>query len=367
MEDFDLSSIDFVNNRFKIYKELRDNHPCYWSEINQCWVISRYSDVISGLSDHKRFSAKYGITLETRKDIDSQPTMKLFGENDPPEHLVDRKILIDVINFIDKNTIKKEIYNYLNKNIIYKKNFLFGERIAYNYPYVVLFNLINVNNEQQEKIKLESEFLFNKSSIDDQMESIIKIAKALLDSPPNLKISKNLNNYNKMYYSSIILMSGAKTITGSLLNLIYDIYTYPDQYLELFKTNNLLESFVEESLRLSNTSQYIVRTITENLTLHDQTITKGDSVVFLTGSAQCDGSSDLNSFNIHRKINKNNLAFSYGSHRCPGNALARLELQLFLKYLIENNIFIKIKNVEYKIKADLSTSIIKEIKGVFAV
>jgi hypothetical protein len=365
MEDFNLNSIDFVNNRFKIYKELRDNHPCWWSEINQCWMISRYNDVTKGLSDYKTFSTKYGITLETRKPIDSNRSNILFGENDPPEHLKDKKILKNIINEANLNQLIIDIKKYLNNRIKIDRDIFIFKDIASDYPYEALFSLINIQKDQELLIKQQSELLFNKSTLEEQSDSIITIAKSLLYNPPSFKKEENFTDYERMYYASIILMSGAKTVSGSILNLVNDIYKNKDQYCQVLNNKKWIPNFVEESLRLNDTSQYIVRTALKDIFIHNKKICTGDSVVFITGAAQTDGPNDLSIFNIHRNFKNSNLAFGHGPHRCPGISLARFQLQEFLKYIINNNLFIDIKNIEYKDKADFSTSIIKEIDGVF--
>ena len=32
---------------FPLYKTLRDEYPCFWSEEAQMWVLSRYDDIVA--------------------------------------------------------------------------------------------------------------------------------------------------------------------------------------------------------------------------------------------------------------------------------------------------------------------------------
>ena len=36
---------------FPAYKTLRDEHPCFWSEEANMWVLSRHEDILTALND----------------------------------------------------------------------------------------------------------------------------------------------------------------------------------------------------------------------------------------------------------------------------------------------------------------------------
>jgi len=36
---------------FPFYKRLREEAPCFWSPEAEMWVLSRYADIMNGLSD----------------------------------------------------------------------------------------------------------------------------------------------------------------------------------------------------------------------------------------------------------------------------------------------------------------------------
>ena len=42
---------------FPYYRRLRDEHPCFWSEQAQMWVLSRYVDIVSALNDWQTYSS----------------------------------------------------------------------------------------------------------------------------------------------------------------------------------------------------------------------------------------------------------------------------------------------------------------------
>ena len=57
---------------FPYYRHLRDEHPCFWSEEAQMWILSRYSDIVSAGQDWQTYSSASGnlMTELTPRRID---------------------------------------------------------------------------------------------------------------------------------------------------------------------------------------------------------------------------------------------------------------------------------------------------------
>ena len=67
---------------FPYYRRLRDEHPCFWSEQAQMWVLSRYVDIVSALNDWQTYSSASG-NLMTELPGRAGATL---GSSDPPRH-----------------------------------------------------------------------------------------------------------------------------------------------------------------------------------------------------------------------------------------------------------------------------------------
>jgi cytochrome P450 len=94
----------------------------------------------------------------------------------------------------------------------------------------------------------------------------------------------------------------------------------------------LLPAAVEELLRYEAPIQWLARSVTRDVELHDMTIPEGARVLLMWGSANRDERRwpDADALDIMRPPSRN-LAFGDGIHHCLGAPLARLEGRLVLE------------------------------------
>lgn len=100
----------------------------------------------------------------------------------------------------------------------------------------------------------------------------------------------------------------------------------------------LIRPAVEELLRYDSPVQGLARTLTRPVTLHDTTMSEGDTVLLLFGSANRDDRAFPNPdvFDIDRKPD-HQVALGRGIHFCLGAALARMEARIALAALLHRH------------------------------
>ena len=54
----DLRSDEYSRDPFPIWRRLREDHPLFYDEPADRWVLSRYDDVVAVLSDPKTYSTR---------------------------------------------------------------------------------------------------------------------------------------------------------------------------------------------------------------------------------------------------------------------------------------------------------------------
>ena len=136
-------------------------------------------------------------------------------------------------------------------------------------------------------------------------------------------------------YFSILATAGHETTSGVTAGGVKALADHPDQFAKLKAHPELLDSMVDEIIRLVAPVKHFVRTAIETVDVGGQTIRAGESVALFYASACRDERAFENpsDFDIERSPNKH-LAFGFGPHLCLGQHLAKLELRAFFGELI---------------------------------
>jgi cytochrome P450 len=85
---------DYLSDPYSFYSEIRNKTPLYFSQRMNGWVVTRYSDVTSGLLDKRLLSGHRVKSFSSRLDSSIQQHMcplydhfeKWIGNMDPPDH-----------------------------------------------------------------------------------------------------------------------------------------------------------------------------------------------------------------------------------------------------------------------------------------
>jgi cytochrome P450 len=98
----------------------------------------------------------------------------------------------------------------------------------------------------------------------------------------------------------------------------------------------LVPQLVEEAVRWTTPAQHVMRTATQDRTMHGRRIVTGDWIMlcYLSGNRDEAAFDDPDRFRIQARPNRS-LAFGYGAHACLGQHLARLEMRVFFEELLD--------------------------------
>lgn len=137
-------------------------------------------------------------------------------------------------------------------------------------------------------------------------------------------------------FFQLLVVAGQDTTANLINNAVLCLLENPRQ-LELLRSDmQFLPSAIEEVLRYRAPIQWVMRTPRQEIELSGETLSPGQLVLAMIGSANRDSKyfDRSEEFDITRDPNPH-IAFGHGIHFCLGAALARMEARIALTHLFE--------------------------------
>ncbi|MER7624530.1 cytochrome P450 [Streptomyces sp. NPDC126503] len=136
---------------------------------------------------------------------------------------------------------------------------------------------------------------------------------------------------------SLILLAAGFDTTANMLSLgTFALLRHPDQFAALRDDPSLTEGAVEELLRYLSVAKTFMRTALEDVELDGHTVEAGTTVVLSYHTANHDPErfADPHVLDVRRPYG-GHLAFGHGIHQCLGQQLARVEMRVAFRALLD--------------------------------
>jgi cytochrome P450 len=355
------------------WRRLRDEAPLYHNERLGFYALSRYDDVLAGLTDWATYSSGRGTVLELidplAPDRDGDPEGQLMIFTDPPYHdtlrgLVSRSFTPRRIGDLEDRV--RRLCRARLDEVAGAGEFDYLGDFAGIIPAMVIGELLGIPAEDQQDLgHWTDQFMHYDPDLDPPgevrgvrqlgpvrvqgMKKLIGYLEATIDArthrPAGDMISSLLaaevplpgggrRRLSRPEVSSFVLLlftAGAETTARLLGWTPILLARNPDQRRRLVEDRTLLAGAVEELLRYESPSPIQARWVTRDVELHGEVVPRGSKMALLNAAANRDGRHypDPDGFDIARSADRN-LAFGYGAHFCLGAALARLEGRVVL-------------------------------------
>ncbi|MDF3142821.1 MULTISPECIES: cytochrome P450 [unclassified Streptomyces] len=137
---------------------------------------------------------------------------------------------------------------------------------------------------------------------------------------------------------SLILLAAGFDTTANMLALgTFALLQNPAQLAALRADPALTDGAVEELLRYLSVAKTFMRTALEDVEVGGQTIKAGTTVVLSYNTANRDPErfTDPHALDLRRQDAGGHLAFSHGIHQCLGQQLARVEMRVAFRALVD--------------------------------
>jgi len=345
MFKFDPFSREVDANPYPLYKRLRDDFPCYWSEDAGCWALSRYADIVAANQDWQSFSSAKGNMLD---DIPERTGVTL-GTSDPPRHDQMRNLIQSA--FAKRNiehlvAPATSIADEMIDHFIDAGRFEFIADFSSPLTVGVLSYVLGIPHDQYETLRrhvvliLQTDpetrkktqasmdaFTWLKDYTAAQLEDRRKHpGDDLLSLLIAAEIEGQKLTEREIHMISLtLIMAGVESASSFMAMMALNLADYPDVRRRVVADPKLLATAMEESLRFNTSAQRFRRTATRDVELHGQTIHAGDKVLMCYGSGNRDERQFLNpdTYDIDRGPIRH-LGLGTGKHFCVGVPIARL-------------------------------------------
>jgi pulcherriminic acid synthase len=139
-------------------------------------------------------------------------------------------------------------------------------------------------------------------------------------------------------YCAILMTAGSETSHGALANLLVNLLNEPGVKEAVMADPDLMDNALAETLRRNPPLQLVLREARAALKLPSGTIPAGATLACLIGSANRDPNhfSDPDVFDLWRTHQAtSHFAFGAGRHFCLGSMLARMEITIGARMLLQ--------------------------------
>jgi pimeloyl-[acyl-carrier protein] synthase len=344
---------------YEVYDELRRTDPVHWSDLANCWILTRYRDVERVLQHDLRWTAERFTRLLAH--VPDGPNLHLVKQHlsamvqyyDPPDHTRLRKTV--GLTFTPRvvgqlrDSIRATIDRLVSELAAADEVDLIGS-FAHPLPAIVISDILGVPPEDRHRLREWADDItrFMEGVEDDPVavtnrtaetvrEMVVYLTELIASRrgrPRNDLLTHLVGEHDRgslseqelFAWAIFLLDAGHETTTGLIGNGIAALLQHPDQLASLRRGKINLESAVEELLRYDSPIQRISRVALEDFELDGQTLKRGQWVWAMIGAANRDPDQFENPdvLDLARRPNRH-LAFGYGVHFCLGAALARLE------------------------------------------
>ena len=345
-------SRELDSDPYPIYKRLRDEFPCYWSEPGDCWMLTRYADVAAAARDWETFSSAQGNMLD---DIPERTGVTL-GTTDPPRH--DRMRALVQLSFGKRQNEYlidpiREMANAAIDKVIGSGRLEFIADFSSPLTVGVLSYLLGIPQDQHETLRSHVVLILQtnpetRTKTDEAMASFQwlrdytgellderrrKPTDDLLTHILQAEIDGDRLRDQEVHMTSLtLIMAGVESASSFMAMLALNLADHPDARRRVVDDPSLMGQVMEESLRFNTSAQRFRRTATRDVELHGQVIHAGDKVLNCYGAGNRDERQfpDPDTYDIDRKP-KQHLGMGTGKHVCVGAPFARLIVQNAMK------------------------------------
>ncbi len=341
----------FHRDPYPTYAWLREHAPVYHNERLDFWALSRFDDVLNGLHDPDTYTSTGGVAIEH-----TDAALKSMIEMDPPEHTQMRKLIARRFTprrIAELEPLVRTWTKELLDSLAGRSEFDVVHEFSALLPTTVVGTMLGIPPTRHDDARRWTDDLLTRepgnpvpprAAAEGAMNMAVlahQLSEARRAHPEDDILSllveaeidgAPLTDEQVIGFCLLLITGGHETTSKLIANGVRLFATHPEQRAAVRVHPDAMNGAVEELLRYTSPTQYMARTVTRDIELHDVVMPAGAKVVLLLGSGNRDPREfdRPDEFDIAR-TNPRILAFGHGAHVCLGAAVARLEARVALQ------------------------------------
>jgi cytochrome P450 len=339
-----------------VWRRMRDEAPLYRNDTYDFWAVSRYQDVLSGLTDWRTYSSARGTLLELiRNNVQFPPGTILF--EDPPLHDAHRALLARVFTPRRIAELEPQMRAYCAMSLdplVGSDCIDFIGDLGAQMPMRVIGMLLGIPEADQRQLRDAIDASLSLEDGDGGSPTATRREEGPVDQTSRFAdyiewrrknpsddlmtelmnsrfvddqgVERTLRDDELLGYIALLAGAGNETTSRLIGWTAYLLDRFRDQRRLLAADRSLVPNAIEEILRYEAPSPVQARYVTRDVELHGTRVPEGATMLLLNGSANRDEREfeDADRLDVQRR-NVRHLSFGYGIHFCLGASLARLE------------------------------------------
>ena len=368
---------------YPLLDAVRDEHPVLFVPEIECWLVTRYADIVQVARDPQTFSSKMptGPVL-ARQQLEAvqalladEPELagplmrqgsqaRVLLSADPPDHARQRRLINPAFTPPKVKALEpriRQVADELVDRFAARGRAEIVHEFGVLLPLTIIAECLGVADDELPQFKTWSDnfvaVIGNHSMSRDELRSLLLARTEFYDyfsekiaarraQPTSDLISdlvhgaiddEPLTDDEILAMLNQFLVAGNETTTKLIAFAVHMLLQEPARIDELRADPGRIAGFVEEVLRLQPPVQGLYRTATADTTLGRMPIKAGDHVmlVYAAGNRDGDRFAEPESIDPCRAHLMSHLAFGNGEHYCPGSALARAEGRIAVETLLD--------------------------------
>jgi cytochrome P450 len=321
--------------------------------------VTSYDLVKAVDTDPVRFSSEPTIGLNTPSEQDNASS---FIAMDDPKHAEQRKAVAPVAG--PRNlaalapTIRERVKGILD-SLPVGETFNWVDRVSIELTTQMLATLFDFPFDERHKLTRWSDIATSprkaglwdtleqrQQELNECLERMTQLRNERINKPGGhdllsmLAHSESTRDMSPRQFLGnllLLIVGGNDTTRNSISGGVLAMNRWPEEFEKLAADRSKIPHAVAEIIRWQTPLAFMRRTTTEDVELGGRTIPKGDPVLmwYAAGNRDENVFDDPDRLDVDRANARQHLSFGYGVHRCMGNRVAELQLNILWEELLE--------------------------------